>query len=334
MLDRMFSLILFFAIVLALFFSFWTGFTDAAYAISTIIGTRTLKPYQAVLLSVIGNFIGMFFGSAVALTIGKGIISESIASGEVIIATLLGALIFDVITSWIFSLPISETHVLIGGLVGAGVAAGGWEVVKFEGIINKVIIPMFTSPFIAIIVAFLIGCLLIRAFRKFHASKVNNYFKKLEIISGLFFSITDGTNDAQKVMGILTVLLIYYGHLTEFTVPFWVMLASYITMSLGTFLGGWKIVKTMATGITRMKPYQGLSASVGSSLLLGTAAVWGMPVSSTHVANGSIMGVGLCQRVKAVKWGMTRKIVGAWVLSMPVAAVFSYVIFNIIKVFV
>jgi len=330
----MFSLILIFAIILALFFSFWTGFTDAAYAISTIIGTRTLKPYQAVLLSVIGNFIGMFFGSAVALTIGKGIISESIASGEVIIATLLGALIFDVITSWIFSLPISETHVLIGGLVGAGVAAGGWEVVKFEGIINKVIIPMLTSPFIAIIVAFLIGCLLIRAFRKFHANKVNKYFKKLEIISGLFFSITDGTNDAQKVMGILTVLLIYYGYLTEFAVPFWVMLASYITMSLGTFLGGWRIVKTMATGITRMKPYQGLSASVGSSLLLGTAAVWGMPVSSTHVANGSIMGVGLCQRVKAVKWGMTRKIVGAWILSMPVAAVFSFVIFNIIKFFV
>ena len=330
----MFSLILLFAMVLALFFSFWTGFTDAAYAISTIIGTRTLKPYQAILLSVIGNFIGMMFGSAVAITIGRGIISESVASGEVIIATLLGALIFDVITSWIFSLPISETHVLIGGLVGAGVAAGGWEVVKFGGIINKVIIPMLTSPFIAIIVTFLIGCLLIRTFRRFHAGKVNKYFKKLEIISGLFFSITDGTNDAQKVMGILTVLLIYYGYLTEFAVPFWVMLASYITMSLGTFLGGWRIVKTMATKITRMKPYQGFSASVGSSLLLGTAAVWGMPVSSTHVANGSIMGVGLCQRVKAVKWGMTRKIVGAWILSMPVAAVFSFVIFNIIKFFV
>ncbi len=330
----MFSLILIFAIIIALFFSFWTGFTDAAYAISTIIGTRTLKPYQAVILSVIGNFIGMMFGSAVALTIGRGIISESVASGEVIIATLLGALIFDMITSWIFSLPISETHVLIGGLVGAGVAAGGWEVVKFEGIIDKVIIPMLTSPFIAIIVTFLIGCLLIRTFRKFQASKVNKYFKKLEIISGLFFAITDGTNDAQKVMGILTLLLIYYGYLTEFAVPFWVMLASYITMSLGTFLGGWRIVKTMATKITRMKPYQGLSASVGSSLLLGTAAVWGMPVSSTHVANGSIMGVGLCQRTKAVKWGMTRKIVGAWVLSMPVAAVFSFVIFNIIKLFV
>ncbi len=327
----MFSLILIFAIVIALFFSFWTGFTDAAYAISTIIGTRTLKPYQAVILSVIGNFIGMMFGSAVALTIGRGIISEGIASGEVIIATLFGALIFDIIASWIFSLPISETHVLIGGLVGAGVAAGGWEVVKFEGIINKVIVPMLTSPFIAIIITFLIGCTIIRVFRNVRAGKINKYFKKLEIIAGLSFSITDGTNDAQKVMGIITVLLIYYGYLTEFAVPFWVMLASYITMSLGTFMGGWRIVKTMATKITRMKPYQGFSASVGSSLLLGTAALWGMPVSSTHVANGSIMGVGLCQRVKAVKWGMTRKIVGAWIVSMPVAAIFSFIIFHVIK---
>ena len=330
----MFSLILIFAIVIALFFSFWTGFTDAAYAISTIIGTRTLKPYQAIILSVVGNFIGMMFGSAVAFTIGKGIISENIASGEVIIATLLGALIFDIITSWVFSLPISETHVLVGGLVGAGVAAGGWEVVKIQGIINKVIIPMLTSPFIAIAVTFLIGCAIIRAFSNIHASKINKYFKRLEIIAGLSFSITDGTNDAQKVMGILTILLVYYGHLTEFAVPFWVMLASYITMSLGTFLGGWRIVKTMATKITRMKPYQGFSASLGSSLLLGIAAILGMPVSSTHVANGSIMGVGLCQRAKAVKWGMTRKIVGAWVLSMPVAAVISFLIFNVIKLFV
>ena len=330
----MLPLILFFAIALALFFSFWTGFTDAAYAISTIIGTRTLKPYQAIILSVIGNFIGMVFGSAVAATIGMGIISGSIASAEVIIATLLGALIFDVITSWIFSLPISETHVLIGGLVGSGIAAGGIKAVNFIGIINKVIIPMIISPFLAIFITFLIGALIIRKFRHVHASKINRYFKKLEIVAGLFFSITDGTNDAQKVMGIVTILLIYYGFLTQFSVPFWVMLASYITMSFGTFLAGWKIVKTMATKITRMKPYQGFSASVGSSLLLGSAAILGMPVSSTHVANGAIMGVGLCQRIKAVKWGMTRKIVVAWVLSMPLSAVLSFILFQIIKIFV
>ncbi len=330
----MLPLILIFAIILALFFSFWTGFTDAAYAISTIIGTRTLKPYQAIILAVIGNFIGMAFGSAVAATIGMGIISGNIISGEVIISTLLAALIFDVITSWVFSLPISETHVLIGGLIGSGIAAGGLKVVKVQGIINKVILPMIASPFIAIAITFLIGCMIIRIFRHIHASKINKYFKRLQIVSALFFSITDGTNDAQKVMGIVTVSLIYYGYLSHFTVPFWVMIASYITMSLGTFLAGWKIVKTMATKITRLRPYQGFSVELSSSLILGFAAFLGFPVSSTHVANGSIIGVGLCQRTKAVKWGMTRKIVGAWILSIPLSAVMAYIIFNIIKIFV
>jgi PiT family inorganic phosphate transporter len=324
-------LILIFAMILALIFSFWTGFTDAAYAISTVIATRTLKPIHAVALSTIGNLIGMMFGSAVAVTIGTGIISESITSGEVIVAALLAGIIFDIISSWIYSLPISETHVLIGGLVGAGIAAGGLEVVKIQGIIDKVIVPMITSPFIAILITLLITFMIIRAFRKFPANRANKYFKRLQIVSALFFSITDGTNDAQKMMGIMTALLLYYGYLTKFDVPFWVMLASYITLSLGTFLGGWRIVKTMATKITRMKPYQGFGAEVGSSLILGSTAVLGLPVSSTHVANGAIMGVGMTKRVKAVKWGMTRKIFVAWVVSMPVSALLSFVIFHVIK---
>jgi PiT family inorganic phosphate transporter len=273
----------------------------------------------------------MAFGSAVAATIGMGIISENITSGEVIVSTLIGSLIFDVVASWIFSLPISETHVLIGGLIGSGIAAGGLKVVKFQGIINRIIIPMLTSPFIAITLTFLIGCMIIRIFRNVHASRINKYFKRLQIVSALFFSITDGTNDAQKVMGIVTVLLIYYGYLSQFVVPFWVMIASYITMSFGTFLAGWKIVKTMATRITRLKPYQGFSVELSSSLILGSAALLGLPISSTHIANGSIMGVGLCQRTKAVKWGMTRKIVVAWILSIPLSAALSYIIFNIIK---
>lgn len=327
----MFSLIFLFALALALIFSFWTGFTDAAYAISTVIGTRTLKPIQAVALAAVGNFVGMLFGSAVALTIGTGIISGGVSSGEVIISALLGALIFDVISSWIYSLPISETHVLVGGLIGAGAAAGGFEVVKVQGIIDKVIIPMITSPFIAIILAFFMTSIVIRLFRNFHASKANKYFKRLQLISAFFFSMTDGTNDAQKVMGILTILLVYYGYLSSFSVPFWVMVISYISMILGTFLGGWRIVKTMATRITRLRPYQGFCAETTSSLMLGVTALLGVPVSSTHVANGSIMGVGATRGMKAVKWGMTRKIIGAWILSMPIAAVFSFLIFNVIK---
>jgi len=327
----MFVLILIFAIVLALFFSFWNGFTDAAYSISTIIGSRTLKPIEAVTLATVGSLIGMLLGSAVALTIGTGIVSENVMSGELIISALIGALIFDFISSWIYSLPISETHVLIGGLIGAGIAAGGLSVIKVQGIVSKVIIPMVTFPLVAILLAFFIGCMIIRIFRKYTASKVNKYFKRLQIISSLFFSITEGTNGAQKMMGIMTILLVYYGFLSEFTIPFWVMLGSYITMSLGIFLGGWKVVKTMATKITRLKPYQGFSAELVSSIVLGSTALLGIPMSSTHVANGSIMGVGTCQRVKAVKWGTTRKIVLAWILSMPLSAVLSYIIFNIIK---
>ena len=319
---------------LSLFFSFWNGFTDAAYAISTVIGTRTLKPIHAVIITTIFNMIGMLFGSAVAFTIATGIISESMMSGEVIIAALVGALIFDVITSWVYSLPISETHVLIGGLIGAGIAAGGLSVVKYAGIIDKVIIPMTLSPFIAILATFIIGCLIIRSFRRFTASKVNRYFKRLQIMSTILFSIANGGNAAQKTMGIMTVLLVYYGYLTKFTVPFWVMGGSYITLSLGIFLGGWKVVKTMATKITRLRPYQGFAAEVVGSAILGFTALAGYPMSSTHVINGSIMGVGLCQRKKAVKWGMTRKIIGAWILSMPLSAIIAFIVFKIIKFFV
>jgi len=330
----MIALILIFAMGLTLFFSFWNGFTDAAYGISTVIGTRTLKPIQAVIITTIFNMIGMLFGTAVAFTIATGIISENMMSGEVIISALIGALIFDVAVSWGYSLPISETHVLIGGLVGAGIAAGGFSVVRYAEIIDKTIIPMILSPFIAILATFIIGCLIIRSFRRFTASKVNRYFRRLQIISTILFSITNGGNAAQKTMGIMTVLLVYYGYLTQFTVPLWVMIGAYVTLSLGIFLGGWKVVQTMATKITRLRPYQGFTAEVVGSAILGFTALAGYPMSSTHVINGSIMGVGLCQRTKAVKWGMTRKIIGAWILSMPLAAVMAFIVFKIIKFFV
>jgi PiT family inorganic phosphate transporter len=327
----MLPLILIFAMGISLFFSFWNGFTDAAYGISTVIGTRTLKPIHAVIITTIFNMIGMLFGSAVAFTIATGIISESMMSGEVIISALVGALIFDVITSWVYALPISETHVIIGGLIGAGIGAGGFNVVRYVEIINKIIIPMIVSPFIAILATFIIGCLLIRSLRRFTASKVNRYFRRLQIVSTILFSITNGGNAAQKTIGIMTILLVYYGYLTTFTVPFWVMLGAYITLSLGIFLGGWKVVQTMATKITRLRPYQGFTAEVVGSAILAFTALSGFPMSSTHVINGSIMGVGLCQRTKAIKWGMTRKIIGAWILSIPLSAVMAFIVFKIIK---
>ena len=324
-------IILIFALILAIIFGFWTGFTDAAYATAGTIATRAVKSNRAILISTVGSLIGMtIFGSAVAKTIGTGIVTEGFASGEVIIAALLASLIFDVITSWIYALPISETHVLIGGLIGAGVAAGGWEIIELGGIVNKVVIPLITSPFIAIIIAFAITGLIIRAFRNSPASKMNLRFKRLQPIATFFFAITDASNDAQKVMGIMTMLMFYYGYISEFVVPFWVVVVSYIAIASGVVFGGWRIVKTMATKITRVRPYQGFSSDISSSVILGSAAYLGIPMSSTHISNGTLMGVGLTRGKKAVNWATLRSIIWAWILSAPLSAVLSFFLYKLV----
>ncbi len=325
----------FLGLSLALVFGFWTGFTDAAYVTAGIIATKAVKSNQAILLSTVGSFIGMtMFGSAVAKTIGTGIIPEGLASGEVIITTLMGALIFDVVFSWIYSLPISETHVLIGGLIEAGAAAEGLGVIETGGIIRKIIIPLLTSPFIAIVVAFIFTAVIIRVFREYPAGKMNRYFKRLQVLSAFLFSVTDATNDAQKVMGVITMLLLYYGLISEFAVPFWVILVSYAILTLGVVFGGWRIVKTMAKKITYLRPYQGFSGDLASSIVLGSAAFWGMPVSSTHVANGTLIGVGLTRGTRAVKWRTIRNIIWAWILSAPLSAVLSFFLYHLIQVFI
>jgi len=321
------------AMVLTFFLSFWMGFTDAAYAISTVIGTRTLKPIFAVCLATTGNFVGMIFGSAVAFTMGTGIVSESVASGEVILTAMVGALVFDVIFSWGLALPISETHVLVGGLIGSGFAAGGLEAIRLLDILSKIVVPMIIAPPASIAIVFMITLVIIRASRKMAAPRANRYFRRLQILTSLILSATDGTNDAQKTMGIATVLLMYYGHLSEFAVPAWVMMTSYATLSMGTFLGGWRIVKTMATRITKIRPYQGFSAEAGSALILGSTALLGLPVSSTHVTGGAIMGTGLAHRAKSVKWVTSRRIVFAWVLSVPVPALFSFILYRVVTLF-
>lgn len=323
-------LILVAAMVLTFFLSFWNGFTDAAYAISTVIGTRTLKPIFAVCLATFGNLIGMMFGSAVAVTIGTGIVSQAMASGELIVAALTGALIFDVIFSWVFSLPISETHVLVGGLVGAGLAAGGLGAIRVTELFSKFVLPMIVVPPVSLCMVFLFTLIIMRASRRIAAPRANRYFKRLQLFSALFVSATDGTNAAQKVMGIATIVLVYYGYLPEFAVPSWVAVAAYATLSFGTFLGGWRVVKTMATRITRMRPYQGFSAETGSSLILGSTALLGLPVSSTHVISGAIMGAGLAHRARSVKWANSRRIALAWILSIPIPAMLSFILYRII----
>lgn len=314
-----FSPLFLIVILLAFFFAFWNGFTDAAYAVSTVVATRVLSPAKAVFLSAVGNFTGLLFGTAVAETIGKGIVENYVIDGRFILAVLVGGLVWDVST-WFFALPISESHVLVGALIGAGLVAGGTAAVQFSSIINKVLIPMVTSPLLAFIIAFFLVGMVVRVFARYSSRKTNRFFRSLQLLSSFFFSVSHGTNDAQKAMGIITILLYKHGYLHEFSVPLWVMITSYLFISLGTLFGGWRIVKTMATGITKLRSYQGFCAEAsGALVLLGTALI-GFPVSTTHAISGAIMGVGATRRISAVRWITARKIVWAWILTMPLSA--------------
>lgn len=326
------SVFLILALLFSLFFAFWNGFTDAAYAISTVVATRVLSPTKAVILSAVGNFSGLIFGTAVAETIGKGIIDAKIVDDKLILAVLIGGLLWD-ISTWFFALPISESHVLVGALIGAGFMAGGISAVKLSSVFDKVLLPMVVSPVITFFLAFLLIGLIIRIFNHSSAKKANRTFRSLQVISSFIFSVGHGANDAQKTMGIVTLLLLKSGYLKEFSVPAWVIIISYLCLSLGTFFGGWKIVKTLAKGITKLRPYQGFCADLSGGLVLISSALVGLPVSTTHAVSGAIMGVGATRRLSAVKWVTARKIVIAWILTMPLSALFAGVIYFIIRLF-
>jgi PiT family inorganic phosphate transporter len=319
------------------FFAFWNGFTDAANAIATVVGTRVLRPLQAVTMSAAGNFVGLFFGTAVASTIAGGIVPDSMMSAGFIIAVLLGGLMYDVITYY-YGIPCSETHVLIGGLVGAGIAAAGPSVVKFDSVVSKVVIPMITSPIIAFFAAVSLTVLVIRVFWRRSAYQANRTFSALQIVSSFLFSFSHGSNDGQKTVGLMTGMLIFYGIIQkgpagQLVVPYWVILLVQCSLSVGTLLGGWRIVRTMGLKITKLKPYQGFCAESAASLVLAGTAVFGFPVSTTHATSGAILGVGATRRLSAVKWGVARRIVVAWVLTIPMAALFAYVIYGMMAFF-
>ncbi|MCX9011745.1 MAG: inorganic phosphate transporter [Candidatus Methanoperedens sp.] len=324
-----------FTVVLALFFDFINGFHDSANAISTVVATKVLTPIRAVGMAAVGNLIGpLFFSTAIAATIGKGIIKIELApNNEVLVvmifSALVGAIIWDLIT-WYSGLPTSSSHALVGGLVGAGLAAIGSGSINPSGV-EKVVAFMVISPIIGMIAAFSLTVLVIRAFYHVAPSRINKYFRRLQLFSAFFYSVTHGTNDAQKTMGIITVLLVAYGSLTTFAVPLWVILAAHISISLGTFLGGWRIVKTMAQRITKLRPYQGFCAETSGGIVLASMAALGIPVSTTHVISSSIMGVGATDKLSAVRWGIARKIVGAWILTIPMTAIISALTYSIMN---
>ena len=323
------------AISVALFFDFVNGFHDSANAIATVVGTRVLRPLYAVGIAAVANFAGPFiFGTAVAHTVGKGIIQPSFSTVDVIFAGLIGAIIWDLVT-WYFGLPSSSSHALIGGLIGSALLAGGTSALVLPGI-EKTLTFIVISPTLGFCSAFGIAIIIMYLFRRYTASYVNKIFGRLQICSSVFFSLTHGANDGQKTMGVITALLISGGMLdsTSFSVPIEVILASAIAIALGTFFGGWRIVKTMAFKLTSLRPYQGFCAETGGGVILTSMAWLGIPVSTTHAIAGAIMGVGATKRLSAVRWGVGKRIVYAWIITIPASAAVAALVLEIMKIFV
>jgi PiT family inorganic phosphate transporter len=321
------------AIAAALFFDFINGFHDSANSIATIVGTKTLKPVQAVAMAAMANFVGPFiFGTAVASTVGKGIIVPEFSTVYVILAALIGAIIWDLIT-WYFGLPSSSSHALIGGLVGSALAAGGFNAIVISGV-EKTLVFMIFSPILGFGVAFVFAIAIMYFLRTTAPLIVNKIFGKLQIASSAFFSLTHGANDGQKTMGVITALLVAGGILdsTSFTIPVSVILSAASAIALGTFFGGWRIVKTMAFKLTNLRPYQGFCAETGGGAILAVMALSGIPVSTTHAISGAIMGVGATKRFSAVRWGLGKRIIYAWIITIPASAAISAIILLMIKI--
>ncbi len=318
------------AIIAALVFDFLNGFHDAANSIATVVGTRVLRPLQAVTMAAVANFAGPFlFGVAVATTIGKGIIDPNFVTLNIIIGALAGAIIWDIIT-WLLGLPTSSSHALIGGIIGAGIAGAGTQSIIFGGL-QKVVTGIIVSPVVGLVAAFLLATLLITIFAKRRPSSVNSVFGRLQLISSAYFSLTHGANDGQKTMGVIALILLTQGVITKFEVPYYVIIMAALAISLGTFFGGWRIVKTMAIKITQLKPYQGFAAETGGATILAVLAWLGIPASTTHAISGAIMGAGAVKRVSAVRWGIGRRIVWAWIITIPASAAVAFVSTLIIK---
>ena len=311
----------------ALFFDFLNGLHDAANSIATIVSTRVLKPQYAVAWAAFFNFIAfMFFGLHVAETLGKGIIDPNIVSPQVIFSALTGAIVWNIIT-WHYGIPSSSSHALVGGLVGAGVAKAGFGAIVASGLL-KTVGAIALSPMIGFLLALTLILIVSWIFVRQTPFAVDRTFRFMQFVSASMYSLGHGGNDAQKTMGIIAVLLYSQGYLGgEFHVPFWVVISCQAAIALGTLFGGWKIVHTMGSKITRLKPMQGFCAETGGALTLFGATWLGIPVSTTHTITGAIVGVGAAKRTSAVRWGLAGNIVIAWIVTLPSAALISALTF-------
>jgi len=302
----------------ALLFDYINGFHDAANSIATVVSTRVLSPGKAVIWAAFFNFVAAFvFGTAVAKTVGSGMIDVRIVTFSVIFGGLAGAIIWDLIT-WYFGLPTSSSHALVGGYAGAAVAKAGFAAL-IPGGWTKTIIFIFLSPLIGMVAGLLLMVAINWIFRWTPPSRVDRWFRRLQLLSAAFFSLNHGANDAQKTMGIIAGVLYTAHYIDAFYIPFWVVLIAHTAIGLGTLAGGWRIIHTMGSKITKLQPVGGFAAETGAALALLTATTFGVPVSTTHAITGAIVGVGATRRLSAVRWGVARQIVWAWVLTIPAA---------------
>ena len=315
-------------IIIALIFDFLNGFHDSANSISTVVSTRVLSPRQAVIWAAFFNFVAVFFvGTQVAHTVGKGIIHLDIVDNLVILSALGGAIIWN-ITTWYYGLPSSSSHALIGGLIGAAISKGGMSTLVWKGII-KTSLFIFISPAIGMLLGFIFMVAAMNLSRNSNLARSDKIFRKLQLVSAAVYSMGHGMNDAQKTMGIIAMALFSQGLLgNTFHIPVWVIVACYTMISMGTMFGGWRIVKTMGTKITKLQPIGGFSAETAAACSIIGASLAGIPVSTTHTITGAIVGVGSTKRLSAVRWGVAGNIIWAWILTIPISAVISALVYH------
>lgn len=313
----------------ALVFDFINGFHDTANAIATCISTRALSIRNAILMAAGLNFVGALVSTHVATTIGKGIVDPSNVTQVVVLAALVGAIFWDLLT-WHYGIPSSSSHAIIGGLIGAVVADRGFGVLKWEGL-TKILAAIVVSPVAGTIVAFLIMVSIFWVFRGYHPSPLNRSFRKLQIISAAFMAFSHGSNDAQKSMGVITLAIVSYGALDSFHIPVWVILSCAASMALGTAMGGWRIIKTVGTDFVKLDPVHGFCAETSSAGVILTASAMGIPISTTHVITSAILGVGLSQGHRKVNWIVGARIVWAWILTIPASALAGYLAYDVLR---
>ena len=319
-------------ITIALIFEISNGWNDSANAIATVVSTRVLTPLQAVLLAAAMNVAGAFFSTAVAKTIGKGIVNPADITQTVVAAALLAGFLWNGAMT-IFGLPVSASHAIIGGVMGAGIAhLGGFEQLNLAGL-TKIFIALLTSPIIGIVFGYLFMKLLIRFFCNISPGALNKHFGRLQIVSASFMAFSHGSNDAQKGMGVITLALLSGGYISSLEVPFWVILSCALTMGMGTAMGGWRVIKTLGHQMLKLQPVHGFAAETSATAVIMGASALGMPVSTTHVITTCIMGVGATQRLSAVRWGVAGKILMAWLFTLPACIGMSWFTYKLLVMF-